>query len=86
MMKLVGNICVYFRLPMSNPLHKLSFIFNVIQEQPIAIEIFTLLIVKYIKKRMSKNVTQIVVKLNMFKQIPRSNLLSLSTFSGYTRF
>jgi hypothetical protein len=31
------------------------------------------------KKRMSKNVSQIVVKLNMFKQIPRSNLLPLST-------
>jgi hypothetical protein len=53
---------------MSNPLHKLSFIFNVTQEQPIAIGIFTLLIVKDIKKRMFKNVSQIVVKLNMFKQ------------------
>jgi hypothetical protein len=31
------------------------------------------------KKRMSENVSQIVVKLNMFKQIPRSNLLPLST-------
>ena len=71
---------------MSNPLHKLSFILNVTQEQPIAIKIFILLIVNDIKKRMSKNVLQIVVKLNMFKQIPRSNLLSLSTFSGYTRF
>ena len=30
------------------------------------------------KKRMSKNVPQIVVKLNMFKQIPRSNLLPLA--------
>ena len=31
------------------------------------------------KKRMSKNIPQFVVKLNMFKQIPRSNLLPLST-------
>ena len=31
------------------------------------------------KKRMSKNVSQIVVKLNMFKQISKSNLLPLST-------
>ena len=51
MVKLVGNICVYFRSPMSNPLHKLSFIFNVTQEQPIPIGIFTLLIVKDIKKK-----------------------------------
>ena len=50
MLKLVGNICVNFRLPMSNPLHKLSFIFNVTREEPIVIEIFTLLIVKDIKK------------------------------------
>ena len=81
MVKLVGNICVYLRLPMSNPLHKLSFIFNVTHEQLIAIGIFTLLIEKDIKKRMSKNVPQIVVKLNMLKQIPKSNLLPLSTFS-----
>jgi hypothetical protein len=54
MVKLVGNICIYFRLPMSNPLHKLSFIFNVTQEQPIAIGIFTLLIVKDIKKECLK--------------------------------
>ena len=54
MVKLVGNICVYFRLPMSNLLHKLSFIFNVTQEQPIAIGIFTLLIVKNIKKECLK--------------------------------
>jgi isopentenyldiphosphate isomerase len=39
---------------MSNPLHKLSFIFNVTQEQPIAIGIFTLLIVKDIKKECQK--------------------------------
>ena len=81
MVKLIGNICLYFRLPMSNPLHKLSFIFNVTQEQLIAIGIFTLLIAKK-----SKNVPQLVVKLNMFKQIPRRNLLPLSTFSGYTQF
>ena len=31
------------------------------------------------KKRMCKNVLQIVMKLNMFKQILRSNLLPLST-------
>ena len=31
------------------------------------------------KKRMSKNVSQIVVKINMFKQISKSNLLPLST-------
>ena len=79
MVKLVGNICVYFRLSMSNPLHKFFFIFNVTREQPIAIGIFTSLIVKDIKKRMSKNVPQIVVKLNMFKQIPRSNLHFLGT-------
>ena len=48
-------------------------------EQPIAIGIFTLLVVKDIKKRMSKNIPQIVLKLNMFKQILRSNLLPLST-------
>ena len=54
MVKLVGNICVYLRLPMSNPLHKLSFIFNITQEQPIAIGIFTLLIVKDIKKECLK--------------------------------
>jgi ethanolamine transporter EutH len=41
---------------MSNPLHKFSFIFNVIQGQLIAIRIITLLIVKNIKKKMSKNV------------------------------
>ena len=71
MVKLVENICIYFRLPMSNPLHKLSFILNVTQEQPIAIRIFILLIVNDIKKRMSKNVLQIVVKLNMLKRISR---------------
>jgi hypothetical protein len=54
MMKLVGNIYVYFRLPMSNTLYKLSFIFNVTHEQPIAIGIFTLLIVKDIKKECLK--------------------------------
>ena len=54
MVKLVGNICVYLRLPMSNPLHKLSFIFNVTQEQLIAIGIFTLLIVKNLKKECLK--------------------------------
>ena len=54
MVKLVGNICIYFRLLMSNPLHKLSFIFNVTQEQPIGIGIFTLLIVKDIKKECLK--------------------------------
>ena len=54
MVKFVGNICVYFRLHMNNPLHKFSFIFNVIQEQPIVIEIFTLLIVKDIKKECLK--------------------------------
>jgi hypothetical protein len=35
--------------------------------------------VKDVKKKMSKNVPQIVVKLNMFKQISKSNLLLLST-------
>ena len=54
MVKLVGNICVYLKLPMSNPLHKLSFIFNVTHEQPIAIGIFTLLTVKDIKKECLK--------------------------------
>ena len=46
MVKLVGNIYVYLRLSMSNPLHKISFIFNVTHDQSIAIGIFTLLIVK----------------------------------------
>jgi hypothetical protein len=64
---------------MSKPLHKLSFIFNVTLEQPIAIGIFTLRIVKDIKKKMSKNVPQIVVKLNMFKQISRKCGQILST-------
>jgi hypothetical protein len=54
MVKLVGNICGYFRLPMSNPLHKLSFIFNVTQGQSITNGIFTLLIVKDIKKECLK--------------------------------
>ena len=54
MVKLVENICVYFRLPMSNPLRKLSFIFNVTQDQSIAIGIFTLLIMKDIKKEYQK--------------------------------
>ena len=51
MVKLVGNICVYLRLPISNPLHKLSLIFNITQEQLIVIGIFTLLIVKKKKKK-----------------------------------
>ena len=54
MVKLVENICVYFRLSMSNPLRKLSFIFNVTQDQSIAIGIFTLLIMKDIKKEYQK--------------------------------
>ena len=50
----IGNICVCLRLPISNPLHKLYFIFNITQEQLIAIGIFTLLIVKNIKKECLK--------------------------------
>ena len=50
MVKLIGNICVDLRLPISNPLYKVSFIFHVTYEQPIAIGIFILLIVKDIKK------------------------------------
>ena len=56
---------------MGNPLHKFSFIFNATQEQLIAIRIIILFIVKNIKKKMSKSVLQIMVKLNMFKQISR---------------
>jgi hypothetical protein len=59
MVKLVDNICVYLRLPMSNPLHKpyiyiYIYIFNVTQEQLIVIRIFILLFVKNIKKECLK--------------------------------
>ena len=73
MVKLVGNIYIYFRVT-----HEFILYLMLPGAAYCHWNLHITCCERY-KKKMSKNVPKIVVKLNMFKKIPMSNLLPLST-------